>query len=132
MGRVFNDYETALCPVDGCPQPHADLVAKILNTPIAKIKISMDAIRIGGPGGALNDAITAGITERARAAEAVLRRHAESHDVLDYLRTIHRLNCELDGRRAGIRPHMTRPDGPHPDQFRIGPAGGNPLPPELT
>jgi hypothetical protein len=126
---MIPDDETALCPLDGCTQPHAARLRALLDTPLSKIPIRMDAIRRGGIDGALSRAVVEASAARNRAVEEVLRKHyAEDHDVLDYLRTIHRLQCELAGYESGIRPHMAHMDR----AATVAPAEGCTPPPDLA
>lgn len=46
--------------------------------------------------------------KRAAKTEAAVREHAVSHDVLDFLRTIMRLQQDLYQQDSGIRPHVYR------------------------
>lgn len=56
--------------------------------------------------------------KQAETTEGILREHAESHDVLDYLRTIQRLKTDLDNavhqQDYGIRPHVYKNQGDGP------------------
>lgn len=95
-----------LCPVDGCPQPHFEDVWRAVNTPGP---ITVPAPAHGAPGrDAVTAAITAAAVARGRAIENILRAHLETHDVLDFVRTIHRLRCESEQHHGGIRPHLTQ------------------------
>jgi len=55
---------------------------------------------------ALDRAITAHATERAKATEKRLREHFESHDILDWVRTVMNLEQQLAQYDCGIRPHL--------------------------
>lgn len=89
------------CPVDGCgwklgmdqPASHRRYFFKDLT-----------------PQG-VSEGISAAATASAKETERVLRDHLESHDVLDFVRTIHRLNNDLAQVNSGIRPHVYRPEG---------------------
>lgn len=87
-----------MCPVDGC--------AWKLSMDQSFGRIAIDDLSPEG--------ITAGISrhamERARETERVLREHLESHDVLDFLRTIKRLENDLAQQGSGIRPHVYSPE----------------------
>jgi hypothetical protein len=86
------------CPVDGCewtmdPDAGAGPVQYTVRTDLP-----------------WNEAVSAAVAEvalrRAAEVERLVREHAESHDVLDYLRTIRRLEQDLAQQGSGIRPHM--------------------------
>jgi hypothetical protein len=62
---------------------------------------------------AINAAVNEVALRRARETEAVIREHLESHDVLDWVRTVQRLQMELAQIDGGIRPHVYR------DEWRI-------------
>lgn len=82
------------CPVDGCDwelQPE-----------------SLPAARVLVGGATLEEALAASASASAKTMEAVLRDHLAVHDVLDFLRTIQRLNQHLAQFDSGIRPHVYR------------------------
>lgn len=91
----------ATCPVDGCEW--------LLNTDQSGgLRIKIDDLSPGG----INAGISASAMERGREIERVLREHLESHDVLDFLRTIRRLSNDIAQQDSGIRPHVYRPAPP--------------------
>lgn len=82
----------APCPVDGCD---FDLAVASANAAADPIRI-----RVGQP---LGDAIDESARENAAAREAALRTHLETHDVMDWMRTVRRLEQELYTRAgAGV------------------------------
>lgn len=82
-----------LCPVDGCAWQLDEL-----SLPPTRIAIGPD----------LDAALTANAKASTQAMEATLREHMETHDVVDFLRTIQRLNQDLAQGHSGIRPHVYR------------------------
>jgi hypothetical protein len=86
----------ATCAVDGCGWM-ADT-----DEPSATRTVA----RFTSPADTIDDAISRASRDRAAELEVILREHAESHDVLDYLRTIQRLNADLAQQGSGIRPHV--------------------------
>lgn len=86
----------ARCPVDGCD---VDLAAIIEAVPPAPIRVSAD----------LGEALLEAGREGAKARDAALRAHLETHDVLDWMRTVRRLEQELyNAGPTGVRPHARR------------------------
>lgn len=93
LGRAL-----APCPVDGC---NFDLAAASANAAADPIRI-----RVGQP---LGDAMDESARENAAAREAALRTHLETHDVMDWMRTVRRLEQELyNAGPTGVRPHAPR------------------------
>lgn len=88
----------ATCPVDDCEW-------KLNTDQSGGFRIQ---IKTPTPEG-INEGISVAAMERGKEIERVLREHLESHDVLDFLRTIHRLNNDLTQVDCGIRPHVYRP-----------------------
>jgi hypothetical protein len=89
------------CPVDTCTwETDADPCA---GQPVKYV------IDTNGPGD-LSDAVSRAVDkvaiERASVLEATLRQHFESHDVLDWIRTIRTLEQLLAQHDCGVRPHM--------------------------
>jgi len=81
------------CPVDGC------------DWRLRESDVQFGPERGAGP--TLEDAINAVAAGRAKARDAAIRAHLESHDVLDYLRTIRRLEQDLyNAGPTGVRPHV--------------------------
>lgn len=89
-----------LCPVDGCDWEFDPLLL-----PPPRIELPADT-RLAD---VLDTAITASAVESARATEKILRDHLETHDVVDFVRTIHRLQQELAQFDGGVRPHVYAP-----------------------
>lgn len=57
-------------------------------------------------GPSIDEAISAISVARAKAVDAFLRRHLETHDVVDYLRTIRDLEQQVyNAGHTGVRPH---------------------------
>lgn len=92
------------CPVDGCDWK--------LNQDQSS-KAERYEVRDLTPEG-INEGISKVANARAKEMEAVLRDHLDSHDVLDFLRTIQRLNQDLAQFNSGIRPHVYRSQPPGP------------------
>lgn len=83
------------CPVDGC------------DWRLRESDVEFGPQRGAGP--TLEDAINAMAAGRAKAIDDHLRAHLESHDVLDFVRTIRRLEQELyNAGPTGVRPHVQR------------------------
>jgi hypothetical protein len=88
------------CPVDGCEW---ELDHGIMDKPGRYV------MPINPTPEDVTASINAAATKRAELVEASVREHAESHDVLDFLRTINRLQQDLAQQSSGIRPHVYRP-----------------------
>lgn len=83
------------CPVEGCDW-------KFKAEPVERERYVIEDPTSKGVADAVADA------SRRRAAEIdqELRAHLESHDVLDFVRTIARLKQDLAQQDSGIRPHI--------------------------
>lgn len=86
------------CPVDDCEWTHDEPTAQI--EPLS--------LTLHG-GEDISDAINREVRRRTLAREAIMREHAETHDVVEYVRTIaqlrHRLACAGDpaeNERLGV------------------------------
>lgn len=97
------------CPVDGCEWAlrHDDMPGP------GPYRVRTDA----PIDQALNEAINESASANARWVDGKLRAHFESHDVLDWVRTVQRLNQDLYQQHSGIRPHVY-------DNYRAGADAG--------
>ncbi|MFF4600574.1 hypothetical protein [Amycolatopsis sp. NPDC001319] len=86
------------CPVDGCDWTLSQLDYE-RNRPPLRAKVTLDAA--GAPQLDIGQAIVAD----AKHLDGMLREHLETHDVVDWLKTVQRLNQELSQFDSGIRPH---------------------------
>jgi hypothetical protein len=80
------------CPVDGC-EWRLSMAEVELRTMVTGFTLDRETMEIVA-------------RKQAETTEGVIRQHAESHDVLDYLRTIQRLRTDLAQQDYGIRPHV--------------------------
>lgn len=89
------------CPVDGCDWAlkHEDMPSSVGWIPTFEDGATLATI---------NEAINAGVRRNSEAIDGKLRAHFESHDVLDWVRTVQRLNQDLYQQHGGIRPHIYR------------------------
>lgn len=85
------------CPVDGCGWHHDGDWANMPPRLLVRQELS--------PGETLDLVLTQAAREAAAAVDAVLREHLESHDVVDWLRTVQRLRMELGQYESDIQPH---------------------------
>lgn len=84
--------ELRLCPVVGCTWTfNSD---------------RLPPMRLMVGAGGLDEAFAAMTKKNAEATERILREHLESHELLDFVRTIHHLQCTIAGYESGIRPHV--------------------------
>ncbi len=95
-GRIL-----VLCPVDGCDH---DLAADIEATPNAPLHVRSDLPFSE----AITEATNQASRENGKAHEAKLREHLETHDVMDWMRTVRRLEQALAQHYGGVRPHVYR------------------------
>lgn len=87
----------APCPADGCDVDLAVIIKDAAADPIR--------IRIG-ESQSLSEAIAESASENAKARDAAIRAHLETHDVLDWLKTVRRLEQEAyNAGPTGVRPH---------------------------
>lgn len=87
--------EVFSCPVRECgwTATTADIMA-VENT----------VTKASGP--SIDEAISAMSIARAKTVDAFLRKHLETHDVIDYLRTIRELEQQMyNAGYTGVRPH---------------------------
>ncbi|AFM10443.1 hypothetical protein PIS_054 [Saccharomonospora phage PIS 136] len=83
-----------LCPVDGCDWYTDDVTPATVDTVPLRPDLPV--------GEATNGAVARVAAACRRETETVLRAHVEGHDVVDWLRTIRRLETEL----ATLRDHL--------------------------
>jgi hypothetical protein len=92
-----------VCPADICTwETDADLDSG------QPVRYLIDTNCPGDLHDAIDRAVDKVATDRALAIEAILRGHFESHDVMDWVRTIQSLEQQLAQYDCGIRPHMPR------------------------
>ena len=80
------------CPVDGCDW-RLSMAEVELRTAPTSFTVDTRSLEIVA-------------RKQAETIEGIIRQHAESHDVLDYLRTVQRLKMDLAQEGSGIRPHV--------------------------
>lgn len=91
------------CPIDDCDWTY-DPDAQ----PPMPLAVLLDTDPTGGEStfAGLAAAIGRAATERAKRDEDNLRAHFDDHDIVDFLRTINRLNQDLyNAGPTGVRPH---------------------------
>jgi hypothetical protein len=102
-------YEMFTCPVGDCEWRKT----------VAEVEIATAHVPIKGSGPALSDAIHASLVGRAKATEQILRDHLESHDVIDFLRTIRDLEQQVyNAGHTGVRPHRRTTEMPEHELVR--------------
>lgn len=90
------------CPVDGCDR---DLGDDLANAPSTPLHLRKD-LPIGE---AITEATDRVMSDDIKAREAALRAHLETHDVMDWMQTVRRLEQELyNAGPTGIRPHVSQ------------------------
>lgn len=112
--RLTAGVEMFVCPVIGCDWRKT----------VAEVELAVAHVPIRGRGPTLNDAIGEALVARAKATDAILREHLESHDVIDFVRTIRDLEQQVyNAGHTGVRPHRrTTADGQHELARQFDPA----------
>lgn len=87
--------ELVVCPVDGC-----DWQLDLPDMP-SRMESVREAARVTA---SLDDAVRKHVLTSAQATEEVIREHLETHDVIDFVRTIHRLRQQAEGDRDSRSP----------------------------
>lgn len=92
-------YEMFTCPVGDCTWRKT----------VMEVELAVMNVPIKGSGPTLSDAIGAALVGRAKATDKILRDHLESHDVIDFLRTIRDFEQQVyNAGYTGVRPHRPR------------------------